>query len=400
MMRNELQKKIDTYQRGYIQVDLDAIVSNMCNMKANIAEHTKMIGVIKTDGYGHGSVPIAHCLEELDFMFGFAVATAEEAHVLRKAGVKKPILILGYTFPYSYEMLVREEIRPAVFRYDTVPELVSAAKSAGQPVKVHIKVDTGMSRIGITPDEEGLRFVEELMHQDGIEIEGIFTHFAKADYLDKSDAEAQLARFVSFLQLIEDRLKLSIPVRHCSNSAGILELPAANMDVVRAGITLYGLYPSDEVSREAVALTPALSFYSHIVYVKTIHAGQSVSYGGTFTAKKDTRVATIPVGYGDGYPRSLSNKGYVLIRGKRAPILGRVCMDQFMVDVSDIPEVKEGDRVTLIGYDKTEHISAELLGDMSGRFNYELVCDLGKRIPRVYIRDGKAVGIQDGLCSE
>lgn len=400
MMRNELQEKIDTYQRGYIQVDLDAIVSNMCNMKANIAEHTKMIGVIKTDGYGHGSVPIAHCLEELDFMFGFAVATAEEAHVLRKAGVKKPILILGYTFPYSYEMLVREEIRPAVFRYDTVPELVSAAKSAGQPVKVHIKVDTGMSRIGITPDEEGLRFVEELMHQDGIEIEGIFTHFAKADYLDKSDAEAQLARFVSFLQLIEDRLKLSIPVRHCSNSAGILELPAANMDVVRAGITLYGLYPSDEVSREAVALTPALSFYSHIVYVKTIHAGQSVSYGGTFTAKKDTRVATIPVGYGDGYPRSLSNKGYVLIRGKRAPILGRVCMDQFMVDVSDIPEVKEGDRVTLIGYDKTEHISAELLGDMSGRFNYELVCDLGKRIPRVYIRDGKAVGIQDGLCSE
>lgn len=399
-MRNDLQSKIDTYQRGYIQVDLDAIVSNMRNMKANIAEHTKMIGVIKTDGYGHGSVPIAHCLEELDFMFGFAVATAEEAWVLRRAGVKKPILILGYTFPYSYEMLAREEIRPAVFRYDTIPELVSAAKSTGHPVKVHIKVDTGMSRIGVTPDEEGLRFVETLMNQDGIEIEGIFTHFAKADYLDKSDAEAQLARFISFLQLIEDRLKLSIPVKHCSNSAGILEMPAANMDVVRAGITLYGLYPSDEVSREAVALTPALSFYSHIVYVKTIREGQSVSYGGIFTAKKDTRVATIPVGYGDGYPRSLSNRGYVLIHGKKAPILGRVCMDQFMVDVSDIPEAKEGDRVTLIGYDKTEHISAELLGEMSGRFNYELVCDLGKRIPRVYIRDGKAVGIQDELCAE
>lgn len=399
-MRNDLQAKIDIYQRGYIQVDLDAILSNMRNMKANIAEHTKMIGVIKTDGYGHGSVPIAHCLEELDFLFGFAVATAEEAWVLRRAGVKKPILILGYTFPYSYEMLAREEIRPAVFRYDTIPELVSAAKSAGQPVKVHIKVDTGMSRIGITPDEEGLRFVETLMNQEGIEIEGIFTHFAKADYLDKSDAERQLARFISFLQLIEDRLKLTIPVKHCSNSAGILELPAANMDVVRAGITLYGLYPSDEVSREAVALTPALSFYSHIVYVKTIHAGQSVSYGGIFTAEKDTRVATIPVGYGDGYPRSLSNKGYVLIHGKKAPILGRVCMDQFMVDVSDIPEAKEGDRVTLIGYDGTEHISAELMGDMSGRFNYELVCDLGKRIPRVYLRDGKLVGIQDELCAE
>ncbi len=398
-MMNDLQVKTDICQRGYIQVDLDAILSNMRNMKANIAEHTKMIGVIKADGYGHGCVPIAHCLEQLDFVFGFAVATAEEALVLRRAGVKKPILILGYTFPYSYEMLAREEIRPTVFRYDTIPELVSAAKSTGHPVKVHIKVDTGMSRIGITPDEEGLRFVEELMNQDGIEIEGIFTHFAKADYRDKSDAERQLACFISFLQLTEDRLKLSIPVKHCSNSAGILEMPEANMDVVRAGITLYGLYPSDEVSREAVALTPALSFYSHIVYVKTIHAGQSVSYGGTFTAEKDMRVATVPVGYGDGYPRSLSGRGYVLIHGKKAPILGRVCMDQFMVDVSDIPEAKEGDRVTLIGYDKTEHISVELLGDMSGRFNYELVCDLGKRIPRVYIRDGKPMAIQDGLCS-
>ena len=398
-MMNDLQVKTDICQRGYIQVDLDAILSNMRNMKANIAEHTKMIGVIKADGYGHGCVPIAHCLEQLDFVFGFAVATAEEALVLRRAGVKKPILILGYTFPYSYEMLAREEIRPTVFRYDTIPELVSAAKSTGHPVKVHIKVDTGMSRIGITPDEEGLRFVKELMNQDGIEIEGIFTHFAKADYRDKSDAERQLACFISFLQLIEDRLKLSIPVKHCSNSAGILEMPEANMDVVRAGITLYGLYPSDEVSREAVALTPALSFYSHIVYVKTIHAGQSVSYGGTFTAEKDMRVATVPVGYGDGYPRSLSGRGYVLIHGKKAPILGRVCMDQFMVDVSDIPEAKEGDRVTLIGYDKTEHISVELLGDMSGRFNYELVCDLGKRIPRVYIRDGKPMAIQDGLCS-
>lgn len=393
-MRN-LKDKISTLQRGYIEVDLDAIMDNMKNMKRNIAPDTKMIGVIKTDGYGHGSIPIAHALEELDFMFGFAVATAEEAHILREAGVRKPILVLGYTFPYSYEMLASEEIRPAVFRYDTISELAEAAKKTGKTVKVHIKVDTGMSRIGVTPDEEGLSFVEELMHQERIEIEGIFTHFAKADIADKTDAKKQLMRFKHFIDMIEERLHLEIPVKHCSNSAGILEMPEANMDMVRAGITLYGLYPSDEVSRDAVALRPALSFYSHIVYIKTIHAGQSVSYGGIFTAKKDTRVATIPVGYGDGYPRSLSGKGYVLICGKKAPILGRVCMDQFMVDVTDIPEAEENSLVTLIGYDGEEHISAELLGDLSERFNYELVCDLGKRIPRVYIKNGVPTEVRE-----
>ena len=392
---SELQDKINTYLRGYAEVDLDAVVYNMKNMKQNIAPETKMIGVIKTDGYGHGSIPIARELEKLDFMFGFAVATAEEAHNLREAGITKPILVLGYTFPYSYERMAEEEIRPAVFRYDTLQELSEAAHKAGKPVKVHIKVDTGMSRIGITPDEEGLKFVECAMQQKGIEIEGIFTHFAKADMADKTDAEKQLQKFQNFIRMIREKLHLEIPVKHCSNSAGILEMPEANMDVVRAGITLYGLYPSEEVSREAVPLRPALSFYSHVVYCKTIHKGQSVSYGGTFTAKEDVRVATVPIGYGDGYPRSLSGKGYVLIHGKKAPILGRVCMDQFMVDVSAIPDVKEGDKVTLLGYDGDEQISAELLGELSGRFNYELVCDIGKRIPRVYLKDGVPCAVRE-----
>ena len=392
---NELQDKINTYLRGYAEVDLDAIVDNMKNMKQNIAPETKMIGVIKTDGYGHGSIPIAHELEKLDFMFGFAVATAEEAYNLRDAGITKPILVLGYTFPYSYEKMAEEEIRPAVFRYDTIPELSEAAHKSGKPVKVHIKVDTGMSRIGVTPDEEGLKFVEFVMQQKGIEIEGIFTHFAKADMADKTDAEKQLQKFQNFIRMIREKLHLEIPIKHCSNSAGILEMPEANMDVVRAGITLYGLYPSEEVSREAVPLRPALSLYSHVVYCKTIHKGQSVSYGGTFTAEKDVRVATIPIGYGDGYPRSLSGKGYVLIHGKKAPILGRVCMDQFMVDVSSIPDVKEGDKVTLLGYDGGEQISAELLGELSGRFNYELVCDIGKRIPRVYLKNGVPCAVRE-----
>ena len=394
-MTRELQEKLESYQRVWAEVDLDAIWENMVHMKENIAENTKILAVIKTDGYGHGGVPIAKMLEQLDFMFGYAAATYEEAHVLREAGVKKPILILGYTFPYCYEELIREEIRPAVYRRDTVEELVAAAANVGQKAKVHIKVDTGMGRIGITPDEEGLEFVRFLMGHPELEVEGIFTHFAKSDEADKTSANHQLELFQNFIDKIQTELGLTIPVKHCSNSAAILEMPQANMDMVRAGITTYGLYPSEEVSKDIVPLRAAMSLYSHIVYCKTIHAGQSVSYGGLFTAQKDTRVATIPVGYGDGYPRSLSGKGYVLIRGKKAPILGRVCMDQFMVDISEIPGVMEGDKVTLLGVDGTERITAEELGELSGRFNYEFVCDLGKRIPRVYRQHGEITEVRD-----
>ena len=394
-MTRELQEKLESYQRVWAEVDLDAIWENMVHMKENIAENTKILAVIKTDGYGHGGVPIAKMLEQLDFMFGYAAATYEEAHVLREAGVKKPILILGYTFPYCYEELIREEIRPAVYRRDTVEELAAAAAKVGQKAKVHIKVDTGMGRIGITPDEEGLEFVRFLIEHPELEVEGIFTHFAKSDETDKTSANHQLELFQNFIDKIQTELGITIPVKHCSNSAAILEMPQANMDMVRAGITTYGLYPSEEVSKDIVPLRAAMSLYSHIVYCKTIHAGQSVSYGGLFTATKDTRVATIPVGYGDGYPRSLSGKGYVLIHGKKAPILGRVCMDQFMVDISEIPEAMEGDKVTLLGMDGTERITAEELGELSGRFNYEFVCDLGKRIPRVYRQHGEITEVRD-----
>ncbi|MEQ2541621.1 alanine racemase [Lachnospiraceae bacterium CLA-AA-H183] len=394
-MTRELQEKLESYQRVWAEVDLDAIWENMVHMKENIAENTKILAVIKTDGYGHGGVPIAKMLEQLDFMFGYAAATYEEAHVLREAGVKKPILILGYTFPYCYEELIREEIRPAVYRRDTVEELAAAAAKVGKKAKVHIKVDTGMGRIGITPDEEGLEFVRFLIEHPELEVEGIFTHFAKSDEADKTSANHQLELFQNFIDKIQTELGITIPVKHCSNSAAILEMPQANMDMVRAGITTYGLYPSEEVSKDIVPLRAAMSLYSHIVYCKMIHAGQSVSYGGLFTAQKDTRVATIPVGYGDGYPRSLSGRGYVLIHGKRAPILGRVCMDQFMVDISEIPEAMDGDKVTLLGMDGTERITAEELGELSGRFNYEFVCDLGKRIPRVYLQHGEITEVRD-----
>ena len=386
---------LEKYQRVYAAVDLDAICYNMEHMHANLKPGTRMIGVIKTDGYGHGAVPIGRELEKLDYVFGYAVATAEEALILRHAGLTKPILILGYTFPYCYEELIRQEIRPAVFRQDTIDELAACAARLHKTVKVHIKVDTGMTRVGIRPDESGLAFVDKVLHTEGIELEGIFTHFARADETDKSCARKQLDRFREFIRQIEKSFDYSIPVKHCSNSAGIVELPEANMDVVRAGITLYGLWPSDEVSRDIVPLKPALTLKSHIVYIKEVDEGVAISYGGTYVTPKKMRVATIPVGYGDGYPRGLSNKGYVLIRGKKAPILGRVCMDQFMVSVEDIPDAQEGDEVTLIGTDGAEQITMEELGGLSGRFNYELACDLGKRIPRVYMKDGVMVSSKD-----
>lgn len=377
--------------RAYAEIDLDAIADNLRSMKKHISPTARMVGVIKADGYGHGSVQIARAVENLDFLWGFAVATPEEAHKLRSEGIRKPLLILGYSFPYSYEQLAREEVRPAVFRQDSLPFLQKAAEKTGKAIRVHVKVDTGMNRIGITPDEAGLRFMEDILNREGIEIEGIFTHFAGSDQRDRTGAERQLERFRDFTDRTERELGLKIPLKHCSNSAGILEMPEANMDLVRAGIAMYGLYPSEEVSREAVELAPALSLYSRIVYIKTIGPGESVSYGGTFTAEREMRVATIPIGYGDGYPRSLSGRGSVLICGKRAPILGRVCMDQLMADVSDIGEAAEGARVVLLGYDGEEYIGAEEVGSLSGRFHYELVCDLGKRVPRVYVSDGKVV---------
>lgn len=386
---------LENYQRVYAEVDLDAVLYNMEQMHARLAPGTQMIGVIKTDGYGHGAVPIGRELERLDYVFGYAVATAEEALILRHAGLRKPILILGYTFPYAYEDLVRYDIRPAVFREDSIDELAACARKLHKKVKVHVKVDTGMTRVGVRPDESGLRFVEKTLHTEGVELEGVFTHFARADETDKTSAREQLARFQYFIRRIEEAYGYKVPVKHCSNSAGIVELPEADMDVVRAGITLYGLWPSAEVSRDIISLRPVLALRSHIVYCKEVEAGVAVSYGGTYVTPGKMRIATIPVGYGDGYPRGLSNKGYVLIRGKKAPILGRVCMDQFMVSLNDIPEAAEGDEVTLIGSDQAARITMEELGDLSGRFNYELACDLGKRIPRVFMKNGKVVAVKD-----
>lgn len=383
-----------TYSRIYAKINLDAICHNMEAMHAKLKEGTKMFAVVKTDGYGHGAIEIANTIENLDYLFGFCVATVEEGLILRRHGVKKPILILGYTFEDQYEDIILNDLRPAVFTMEMAKSFSDIATNLNRDVKIHIKIDTGMSRIGLQVKEENAKLIAQIATLPHIIVEGIFTHFAKADEYDKTAANNQIALFKHMIELTESE-GITIPYKHCSNSAGIVEIPAANMDIVRAGITLYGLWPSNEVDKSKINLAPALELKSKISYVKTLEAGRQISYGGTYTTTKEERIATIPVGYGDGYPRSLSNKGYVLIHGKKAPICGRVCMDQFMVNVTEIPEVKIGDEVTLIGRDGDERITTEELGDLSGRFNYEFVCDLGKRVPRVFEKDGKIVSTRD-----
>ena len=381
------------YNRVYATVNLDAVADNMKEMAGNLPSGTGMIGVVKADGYGHGSVPVAMAVDP--YVRGFAGATVEEGVILRRHGIGKMILVLGVTHPDQYGELIRYQIRPTVFTLRQAERLSELACREGVRAKLHLAVDTGMSRIGMEPDEASAEMVLSMSRLPGIEIEGMFTHFARADERDKESARAQLAAYLNFSELLKSR-GIEIPLKHCSNSAGIVEgLPSNSLDLVRAGISIYGLYPSDEVDRETVHLTPVMELKSRISYIKTIRPGTPVSYGGTFVARRPTRIATIPVGYGDGYPRSLSSRGSVLIRGRRAPILGRVCMDQFMVDVTDIPEAEEEDEVTLIGRDGGDQISVEELARLGGGFHYELICDLGKRVPRVYLRGGRIAGTKD-----
>ena len=369
-------------------VSLDAVAHNFREMRKNIAEDTKVIAVVKADAYGHGAVQIARLVEEYDYIWGFATATEEEAIELRRAGIKKPILVLGIVFEEYYPELIRYDIRPAVCEADSAEKLSKEALRQGKTVHIHLALDTGMTRIGFADVPQSVETIKQIQMLPNLEIEGIFTHFARADEYDRSPALVQLERYLDFLMLLEDA-GIKIPLLHCSNSAGIIRIPEANLSMVRAGITIYGIYPSSEVERDKIKLETAMEIKSHISYLKDVSPGTAISYGGTFVASKPMKVATIPVGYADGYPRQLSGKGWVLIHGQKAPILGRVCMDQFMVDVTDIPNTSSGDEVTLIGRDGNEVITAEEFGELSGRFSYEFICCISKRVPRVYIKGGK-----------
>jgi alanine racemase len=376
--------------RGCACVNLDNMMFNLKAMKDNIPADSEIMAVLKTNGYGTGAVALAKELEKVDYVHGYCLATADEAMELRKNNIQKPILILGYTFEDSYEDMAKNGIRPTIFSLEAARKFDEACRRVNVVGPVHIAIDTGMSRIGFQVTEAEADVVKEISKLNNIKIEGIFTHFARCDERDKSHALQQQELFEKMLGFLQDR-DVKYTYSHSANSAAILEFDRAHAKLVRAGVTLYGMWPSDEIDT-SFPLKSIMEIKSHVVHVKDLEPGRAISYGGTFVVEKPMRVATIPVGYGDGYPRSLSNKGYVLIHGAKAPILGRVCMDQFMVDVTDIPDVSVLDEVTIIGRDGDLEITFEELGELSNRFNYELACGLGnRRIPHIYDKDGAKV---------
>lgn len=380
------------HERAYALVHLDAIQYNLKQMRRLLPPSAKILGVVKADGYGHGLIPVAKAIA--DEVAGFGVATVEEALLLRQHKITKPVLVFGPAREIWYKEMIQQHIRPAIFQLEKAKAFNETAAALSVRAAIHLKVDTGMGRIGMRPDEAAADMVKEMAGLSALKLEGIFTHFACADEKQKDSTHEQIRKFEAFLSLLKER-GITIPIRHCANSAGVIEGLGTDYELVRPGIAMYGIYPSDEVSREPVCLKPVLELRSHITYIKTIYPGESVSYGSTFTARQPMRVATIPVGYGDGYPRNLSGRGWVLIRGRKAPVLGRICMDQFMVDVSRIPAAVEGDQVTLIGRDQNQCIRIEDLAAAGGGFHYEIPCDLGKRIPRIYMDQNGFAGRKD-----
>lgn len=383
------KKKEDTgYFRVRAYIDEKALRHNIKVVKEKIGPQVLMAGVVKADAYGHGICNIAPILEEEGVNY-FAVATLEEALELRELGTKLPVLILGYTDPDQYSAALQNQIHITIYSEEQAERLSKAAGRVQQTGLVHIKLETGMGRIGFPCDEDSVLAIQRIMKLPHLSIDGIFTHFARADEADKSQAAKQQQRYNTFLDKLA-KADVAIPIHHTANSAAIMEYKAAYQktkeqgdypyeQMARAGVMLYGLYPSKEMDIMQTELKPVMSLVSHVIHIKEVPAGTPIGYGGSYVAPSNRRIATIPVGYGDGYPRRLSNLGYVMIRGKRAAITGRICMDQFMVDVTDIPQAALGDEVVLIG----EGVTAEALAQLTDTIHYELVCQLTKRVPRI-----------------
>lgn len=375
------------YFRTQAKIDLDAVEYNYNNTRAKLPQGCKLLGVIKADAYGHGAVELARFLEnKCDF---FGVACIEEAVELKKAGIKTPILILGYVAPAFYDLVVKYDIRIPVFSYDTAKALSDEAVNQGKTVPFHFCIDTGMSRIGFQVNEESANVCKQICTLPNIEAEGLFSHFATADETDLTKALAQREKYKKFVEMLESR-GIQIPIKHLNNSAGIMNFDEY-FDMCRMGIILYGLYPSEEVDKSLLDIKPVMSWLTHISNIKTLEVGREVSYGGTFKTTEPRVIATIPVGYADGYPRCLSNKGRVIINGQYAPIVGRVCMDQFMVDVTDVDGAELDSIVTLVGKDGDAELSMEEVSNAAYSFNYELPCRVARRVPRTYYKDGKFI---------
>ena len=373
------------YDNTYVEIDLDAISANFDAIRAKAG--VQVMAIVKADAYGHGAVQIARLLDSKCSFFG--VSSIAEALELRQAGLTKPILILGYTPVESFRLVIGQDIRPAIFRLDDGIALSKLAQKHGITLPFHFAVDTGMSRLGFQATEESADICAEIARLPGIVAEGLFSHFATADSADLTKAQAQAQRFADFDRMLQDR-GIKIPLRHLDNSAGLMNF-SNHYEMVRSGIVTYGMYPSDEVDPELLNLKPALQWRSRVTHIKMLPPGREISYGGTFVTTRKTRVATVPVGYADGYRRSLSGKFYVLIRGRRAPILGRVCMDQMMVDITDVPDVKIDDPVVLVGNDGNDVITVEEIAAAADSFNYEFICGISRRVPRRYRQNGQII---------
>ena len=372
--------------RTYLKIDLNKLEHNFNCVRNKLPSDVKILGVIKANAYGHGAVEIGKFLDDKCDFFG--VACIEEAVELKKAEIKTPILILGRVFPFDIETVVKYDVRIPIFSYEDAVVLSNEAVKQGKNVPFHFCIDTGMSRIGFQVSEESADICKSITELPNIFAEGLFSHFATADENDLSKAVEQRNKYKKFCKMLSDR-EVEIPIKHLNNSAGIMNFDEY-FDMCRMGIITYGLYPSDEVDKGILDLEPIMSWHAKISHVKDLEPNREISYGGTFKTDKVTKVATVPVGYADGFPRCLSNKGRVIINGKYAKILGRVCMDQFMVDVSDI-ECNVNDEVVLFGTQKNAHISLEELSNSAYSFNYELPCKIPLRVNRVYVYNGKTV---------
>ena len=370
-------------------VDLDAIASNIKNIRAKVDKNSGIIGIIKADAYGHGSVETAKVLLDngADWL---AVAVVDEGLNLRKNGITAPILLLGYTPELRLNDVINNGFIQTVYSYDTAKKLSDAASALGKKAVIHIKIDTGMGRIGYRVNEESADEIVKISKLPNIDVNGMFTHFSTADEADKAYTLEQYNKFVKMNDMLEER-GLHIPVKHAANSAAIMDFDNMMFNMVRPGIILYGAYPSDEVKKENLSLSPAMSIKTHVSYVKDVNEGDSISYGRKYTAPSKRRIATIPVGYADGFIRAYSKGGRVLIHGMYAPIVGRICMDQFMVDVTDIDDVKVNDEVVLMGRQGENEISADDIAAVLHTINYEVFCTLSKRVPRQYIQNGNIV---------
>ena len=373
---------MNRYLRCYAEISLEAIGHNIREVKKRLPEGVKLLGVVKANAYGHGAVPVASYLEnQVDY---FATATIEEAIELRENGISAPILILGYVSPSQYSDLVEYDITQTIDSYAQALALEKEAARQNRKAKAHLAVDTGMTRIGFQVTEHDADEAAKIADLPHIELEGMFTHFSCADQEDKTYCSVQMEKYDKMTALLAER-GVTIPLRHICNSAGIMEFDDHRFEMVRSGIITYGIYPSEEVKKERLDLIPALSWKSHVIHVKEVGPGIGVSYGATYVTEKPmTRIATVSAGYADGYPRALSNQGCVLIHGKKAPIIGRICMDQMMVDVTDIPDVQVEDVVTLVGTDGEETITIEEIANPAARFDYEMLCDISSRVTRVY----------------